>query len=127
MSGLLIKGEFIVDEVIGFGTTGEVFNDGFPLPISVFEFPDCTDMVGAGNICVPPLFAMVWECTHDDKPWRNSCGWRKGSLVMVGTQAASLLRVERTKDNNAAITLGSAIRSVDCARVCCHDTHSADR
>lgn len=37
---------------------------------------------------------------------------------MVGTQAASLLRVERTKDRSAAITLGSAIRSVDCSQLC---------
>lgn len=78
MSGLLIKGEFIVDEAIGgvndwFGTMGEVF-EVFPLPSPVFEFPDCTDMAGAGSVCVLPLLATVWECTHDDKTRRNACG-----------------------------------------------------
>ena len=77
MSGLLIKGEFIVDEVSGgvngwLGTTGEVFNDVCPLPSPVFECPDCTD--GGGSVCVLPLLATVWECTHDDKTCRNACG-----------------------------------------------------
>jgi hypothetical protein len=79
MSGLLIKGEFIVDEASGgvnggFGTTGELFNDVFPLPSAVLEFPGCTNMVGGGSVCVLPLLATVWECTHDDKTSRNACG-----------------------------------------------------
>lgn len=117
--GLLMRGEFIVSDVVGgangwFGVTGQAFSGVFPLPFPVFEFPGCTGTIEPG-VCVPSLLT---ECTQDDKTFKNSCGWRKGSLVMVGTQAASLLRVERTKDSSAAITLGSAIRSVACTRAC---------
>lgn len=78
--GLLVEeADFIVDEVIGgvngrFGMAGDAFNERFPLPSPGLEFPGCTDMVRVGSLCVLPLLAMVWECTHDDKTCSSSCG-----------------------------------------------------
>lgn len=78
MRGLLIEEEeFTVDIAIGgvnvwFDMAGDAFNDMFPPPSPELEFPDCTDTVRAGSVCVLPLLAMVWECTHDDKTCRNS-------------------------------------------------------
>lgn len=77
MKGLLVEEEeFTVDRMIGvnvwFGMGGDAFNDMFPLPSPELEVPDCTDTVRTGSVCVLPLLAMAWECTHDDRTCRNS-------------------------------------------------------